>query len=547
MPNSSNIGLILEYERVFNEALPQDRMNLISTLNKTEVLGLISYINFQLSPIHSARYDYTQKKQHEILTYILRLESDKRVLRYFENLIDNNTFLFNRPTNLWAITEVLNSDLPDDSEDGQVNNVQLLNFLRYYLCVNSETVKVATPNSENPSFEELNASIIAHNEYFLDVDPLYTLYRGKALFDYINRSEKYAENFHEYISERYAISSNEYMLKIASIYFLNNSDNNEFKFYYRFENAPCLVVHRFSERVLPVYEDYNLEAKHIRKSPFYNVSDNKYYLLDNRFLLEKSCDFMIWDFLFDKLIPEDADNETRKKYIKDYKSFIGYFFESYVRGIINYSFHFLKHPKPKLFDDLKIGGVEYGDIYMRKNKKILFGEVKSSNVPSNSKYGESLDKLYNRDQNLFFKNHGLTQVVKNLKKLMSTPENYDLMLDINKQQIIYPVIITNERLLTVGLFVQIFNERFNREFDRTLFPKHIIKQLQIIHISELEFLSRYINEKKLDIFDFLDYHFSKNKFSLRLSMSYRNLKPFYINDITQWMADLIKIESGIDL
>ena len=526
-------GLILEYEKVFKTNPPSDRLLLLSTTTKLELIGLICQINNILSPRISTRFDYKLETQIKLLNFVLRLEPDPNKKNYVLSFLTGDAILFTRSTNLWAITEILNSNIRSDQEDSKITSVDLWNFLQYYLCINSEANKIKfDEDSAGSRAEKINHSILAFNEYFENVDPIYTLYRGTKLLKYIDASEEYGSQFKEYVNDISGHTLSEYLTEIAGIYFSNHSENDEFRFFFKTDSAKK-IFESFSEREYPIKEKNILEALHIRKSPFYKFGTNLYLLLDDKFLIEKSYDLIIWDFLFEKVLQNISDSNERISRIKKFKGFIGYFFESYVRENIERSFHFLKHPKPKLFSDLLVNGSEFGDIYIQKNKRLLIGEVKSSGISSKSKYGETVTDLYNNDREEFFKTHGLNQLVRNIENLFQTPSNYNDKLNFKKAHSIYPVMVTSERILTLGLFIQIFNEEFNKKIDRKKYAIHTIKPLIILHISDLEFLEEYFYNRTIDIFDFLDSHYKKYPIIIKLSMSYSSLSPKHGKHVTQ--------------
>ena len=526
MKKTPKVGLILDYYNVFEKAMPDDRIAFLSKrgITKNEVLSRLCLINFMLSPTVSARFDYSQGMQHSILDKMLTIDNANPAIGILKRKIDENTIVFNRATNLFAMMEIINSDLPAGGKDTPVNNMQELDFFGYYLCVNHETNKIGSDyDSEKPDLERLNVSFLAHNEYFQDIDPIQTVYRGKKLFDWIESDPKYKEAFTGYILEVSGKSVSKYLVEILSIFFAKGSSKDEFNFYFKLDKDVS-IFNSFSKRTLPIEFGNQLEALDIRKSPIYRLDEDSYMLLDNKFLLEKCYSLIIWDFLFEKLV-KGKDDKERKKIIIEYRSSIGYFFESYVREKVENSLPHLKHPKPKLFDDLKISGKEIGDIYIRQNKKIILGEVKSSGIPSKSKYSDTLDDLYANDHDKFFKIHGLEQLITNLNNLLSNPSEYDDKLDLSKKNTIYPIIVTNEISLTLGFTIHVFNKEFNSRFDRSKHEGQVIKPVMILHISDLEFLEQYLRDKTLVIFDVLSDHFKKFDIIPKLSMSYAHLPP----------------------
>lgn len=527
-------GLVLEYQNVFNEALPADRISILqkSGISKTEAILLIAFINSHISPRISARFDYSTSTQHKIFDYILRIEPNVSLKNALRKKIKDDNLIFNRTSNLWAYTDIVNSELQPGEKNDSVSSEMLLAFFKYYLCVNNSTNELNSDIDESePTVELLNASILASNEYYEHIDPINTFYRGNKLLTFLENHDEYGDAFKKYIFKLTGKTVKEYLVLLMSIYFSDHADE-EFGLYYRLETEEK-AFETFSLRDLPVSGN-QLEALHVRKSPIYKLSDSNFVILDDKFLLEKSYDLIIWEFLFEGLLV-DKENDERARIIKKYRSQIGYFFEEYIRELIEYSFPFLKHPKPKLFDDLKVGGIEIGDIFIRQNKKILIGEVKSSNINSHSKYGESLSALYDNDRSKFFKTHGLDQLIANITRLCDNPTLYDEKLEFSKRYEIYPAIITNERTLIVGFTIEIFNREFNSRFDRTKYTNLDIKPLLILHISDLEFLQEYFKLKKINLFNIIKENQKKYQFQLKLSMTLGELSPLHRKDMSKYL------------
>lgn len=532
MKNIPKVGLILDFQNVFEQTAPADRLAFLKRngITKNEVLSRLSLINFMLSPTISTRFDYSQEMQHSILDKMLSIDNSHAAIGVLKKKISENAIIFNRPTNLFAMMEIINSDLPEGTKDTKVSNIQEIDFFGYYLSVNHETNTIGSDyDPKKPDLEHLNISFIAHNEYFEDVDPIQTVYRGKKLFEWIESNTDYKDLFNEYIFEISGKNATEYLIEIVSIFFASESAKEEFNFYFKLDSE-VPIFKSFSDRTIPINIGNQLEALDIRKSPIYQLDNESYILLDNKFLLEKCYNLIIWDFLFEKLVKEKTDRE-RKRIIIEYRSSIGYFFEEYVREKIDKSLPHMKHPKPKLFDDLKIGGKEVGDIYIRENKKVILGEVKSSGIPSKSKYGETLSDLYANDRPKFFKIHGLDQLITNLNNLLTNPNEYDTKLDLSKKNTIFPIIVTNEVALTLGFTIHVFNQEFNSRFDRSKHDNQLIKPVMILHISDLEFLEQYLKDKSINIFDFLCQHYRKFDIIPKLSMSYNHLAPLHDKNV----------------
>lgn len=536
------VGLILEYENVLERQRPNDRIEHLrkSKISKIEVLARLCLINSVLSPRLSVRFDYTKTTQEKILDIIMSIDKNHPAVSIIKKKLDEKSIIFNRPSNLFAMMEIMNSDLQDGAKNEPVSNVQELAFFEYYLCVNNATNELNKDHdSNNPDLETLNASLLGHNELFENIDPIHIAYRGKRLFEYLAQNSIYGDSFKEYIQQISGTDLKGYLVEVLSIAFSENSEKEEFNYYYKLETENQLF-NSFSERTIPISIGNQQEALDIRKSPLFRIDQNSYMLMDKAFLVEKCFNLIIWEFLFEKLLKGVVDSSERKKVIKSYRSVIGYFFEDYVREKIMNGLHYLQHPKPRLFDDLKLRGVELGDVYIQQNKKILLGEVKSSGIPSKSKYGKSLADLYDSNKPKFFKIHGMDQIITNLENLMQNSKDYNPKLDLKKRHTIFPVIITNEVLLTTGFTIHFFNKEFDQRFDRGKYPTHDIKPLMILHTSDLDFLEEYLKDKSIDLFDFLSRHISKFLFIPKLAMSYDKYRPRYNKNI----YELIFGESG---
>ena len=72
----------------------------------------------------------------------------------------------------------------------------------------------------------------------------------------------------------------------------------------------------------------------IKKSPFYQISDNEYCLIDNILALDKCYNQFINDFWFDYINSVKKENGSIAFTIKDYRSIIGYFLENYTEQIL---------------------------------------------------------------------------------------------------------------------------------------------------------------------------------------------------------------------
>lgn len=196
--------------------------------------------------------------------------------------------------------------------------------------------------------------------------------------------------------------------------------------------------------------------------------------------------------------------------IKKYRSIIGYFFESYVRDTIEYCFAKSKHYKLKLFDDLKIaqksGEIEIADLYLRYDRKVILGQVKSSSIYDNEKYGGNVEAFYKNNRSSFFESFGVDQLVNSILKLENHITDVDLGFPVGQPYKIFPVLIVNEKALQAPLMGEIFQNRFLELMQEFKNMKTHVYPLSIIHISDLENIQEFLYEKPNEIWNLLKYH-----------------------------------------
>jgi len=239
----------------------------------------------------------------------------------------------------------------------------------------------------------------------------------------------------------------------------------------------------------------------------------KHIILDINFLVNKSYNYFINDFWFDYLKFQNDEKGKDKFTYTNYRGAFGLFFEAYVKDIIINSFVHLKHPKPLLFDDLKIntskGQIEVADIYMRQNNNILVGQVKSSSIYDNEKYSGEINTLYRNNREQFFKDFGVNQTYDSIKIILQHYDSFDTKLQVNKKLEFYPVVVVNDKVFQTPLLPNLLHRRFQELLLGNDLKPHIIHPLVVLHISDLEYLEIDLAKRKIQIWDLLKSHYKK--------------------------------------
>lgn len=200
------------------------------------------------------------------------------------------------------------------------------------------------------------------------------------------------------------------------------------------------------------------------------------------------------------------DEQGKSKFkITLYRSAFGYFFENYMGEILKVCFENYKHSILLMFNQLKLptknGNIEIADVYFRSNSKIILGQVKSSSIYDDDKFGGTIDTLYKNDRNSFFEKFGVNQLVKSIEILEEHMINIDPKFPKGHVYTIYPCIFLNDKALQTPLMADTFNARFQELIVDLKTNKVNIKPLTLIHINDLEKLENYLNKNPKEIWE----------------------------------------------
>ena len=523
--------LILEYEHFYGAPPPQDKLDIIKNVPTHALLYELAGLNYRLKPKNEIYFNDSLDFQIKELQYFLKDNTIYRryvavAERYSKSKQDYPLF-FTRQGCIFAIEEILNASFESEIPNNEFGTIEHWEaIVKYLLAVNTEITKIKDEKDDNKSdFESLNPKFIPLNELGIEIDPVYTPFRGYHLLKYYLSIPEYANELVDYFKQEYSLEPEEFIMNILRMYLANSSENPEFNFFYLVEQPNSHLFDVLSKRNKST-ENYKL--LNIRKSPFIKVDHQKYLISDNTFLLEKSYSQFINDFWFDKLKGQKNNSGKELFNIQKYRSDFGYFFESYLDGILRYSFANYKYTSLLTFNELKVatdqGDIELADFYLRYNNKIIIGQVKSGNIYDNEKYGGDVETLYKKDRNKFFQNFGVNQIMESIKNIDEYINTLDCKYPKGHQIKIYPCIVVNDKALQTPLMADIFNARFVELLGGIKIPKLLINPLSLIHISDLETIEESLSKKPKEIWDFLDENHKYKKF----------IPPFYNSVYKVW-------------
>jgi len=459
----------------------------------------------------------------------------------------SKAILFNRPANLFALKEILNSVPDGDNENFEYTLEFWSRIIKYYLCVNDvvSDYSVESHNPEYSPFERLSAGQAFLNELNVVNDQLLAFSRGIDLFNYFKDHDTLGESYQQHF-QNVGFTPANYVKNIFTLYFLNKDPNKNMRFYYHLdpkdeEQKVAIQVFEYLSRRDLVNEAHNLDVIEIKKSPVYNYGDNRFLIMDNNLMLEKLYELFINDFWFETVRPSGVD-------IRNFRSSIGYFFENYLSDLFNASFGELDGYFIKTLDQLKLevdgNLIELADGFVRKGNKVLLAQFKSSGIYNDQQYGTA-QSLFRNDENYLYNNFGLNQLIESIKQIIDNPKFFDEEIDENDNLKIYPALFVNEKIFQTPLFPIMFQLKFESLINEIDSRNYKIRKLAIIHISDFEKIKDHIKQGNVNIWKLLKSNYIDSLFPkpFYISVNRQNINPMYqtyINKLAQFME--LKIE-----
>ncbi len=519
-------NLVLGYTNLLGKEPPNDRLSLIRNISKNSLLLELAGLNFRLRGKFAKEIDSTlATQQQELFRFCGK---NPALFNKYANAANKftdgkKTNLFSRPAVTFAMEEIIQSDIPEIPDYIISKLSEWESILQYLLAVNEHITAYQNLKPDEPvTFESLNPYLLPLSEMLLVSDPLYTLHRGLVLLDYLSKHEETADFLKEYISQTYKTTYEIFIRESYRMYFANEQQNPELNFYYQIPKTDPYLYFFDVMSKRTVCQDIN-KLIGIKKSPFYKNSRDEYILTDNILLLDKAYQQLINDFWFDYLTGKQGKNGKPYKF-QDYKSVIGRFFETYVDGLLRKAFDNQRDFVLKTLDQLKVKvkkqESDTADFYVRHFRKIIIGEIKSTSIYDEQKFGGNVELLYKNNRNEFFKKYGVDQLVEYITNLKTFLKDIDPELAGKKRMKIriWPVIIFNEKVFQTPLMAPVFNKRFKELLGDTKLPGMHIYPLTIMHVGDLEQMHQELYQRPYRIWNLLSRNFLGTKF----------LPPFYI-------------------
>lgn len=546
--------LIISWRDVFGDPYTGNRLDLIGNGCKRVLLGELAGLNYRLKSKQINYQDTSLATQRKEVGYFAG--SNPNVFRMYVNLVGkflqnekDYGLIFTRATCLFAIEEIVQSDL-QIREDFTMRDFWPELF-KYLLAVNQEITRLTEQeeeedeenygdNEENEgadekesanSMEELNPKLIALNELSINTNSLYTILRGYYLLKYLSEHAQTGDHLKKYLHDNYQFEFDQFVFELTRLYFANNKDGennltNEFtgealdtSFYYSIKDKQILP---FFQKLSGIYPSDKIERiVSVKKFPLYNAKVDTFLLFDNILALEKCYYQFINDFWFDLISKIKDENNKLVFTIRDYRSIIGYFLETYTEKVLRHSFANSKHYTIKLFSELltQRNGqeIELADVYIRYDKKIFLAQVKSTGIYDNEKFAGDTEGLYKSGREKFYASFGLQQIVESIRNIELIVQDIDPKFPLGHSYRIFPALIVNEKAMQTPVMAYLFNERFKELIAPLRTGKVHIHPLSVIHISDLEQMEESLHKKPERFWEILNFNTREPKF----------IPPFY--------------------
>ncbi len=546
---NAKIGLILGYNHFFSDEPPKNRIDLIRSLSKKDLLVELAACNYRIKPPTSIFFDYNPNQNISEISIQLRSYPDLRdySIRQYIFYLQNtsaNSFIYQRAGLLYAINEINQSDVIHDIEGFRFSGYDQENIFKYLLLVNDEITQYGYDIFRVGSYtdlEKINLATLSLNEYMMPIDPLLIMFRAGSMFHFLENSE-YKDSINRFVAENTGYEPHEYIYQAISMFFAKHMQDKNLNWYYKLNEGDSVL--KFFEYLSTrrKFEDQKLEFLDIKKSPFMRVGKLQFVLLDNGFLLQMTSDLFVWSFLFDHVLSEITEPNKRKNEIKRFNGCIGQFYETYISEIL------LRALKPngftvKCFDDLKIKlnkqEIELSDIYIRKRNKIIVAELKTTRIVNKEKYASSIDNFYDQDREKFFKKHGLKQLANSVRNLIRYGKIIDKSFP-QKRLKLFPVLVFGDILLSNPFFNKIFEDHFNELMLDINDPCVRIHPLTMMHISDWELIENSLSKNKINIFKLLNQHYNEYQNTMPFLYSSHSAKiKGYSTNVNEYYYELI--------
>ncbi|WP_046244139.1 hypothetical protein [Hymenobacter terrenus] len=231
----------------------------------------------------------------------------------------------------------------------------------------------------------------------------------------------------------------------------------------------------------------------LRERPIFKINDTEFLFLNLNFLIDKIYQGIQFDFA--KALVK-AKAHYKGKPIKNYPDFKSIFGSEFSENnlfykIMNYSFEKSKYFRMSGEDMKTILGQGEPDYYMRSKNKVYLFEYKDKLISAESKINTTIERKIDEIYKKFViddKSHktGVGQLIESIKEIRKGNFTNKIDKQLNKNCIIYPVIVYTDFSLVVPGINIILNTEFKTQLKHAGFENDTnIKNLTLLSLDGL--------------------------------------------------------------
>jgi hypothetical protein len=250
--------------------------------------------------------------------------------------------------------------------------------------------------------------------------------------------------------------------------------------------------------------DEDVDFRNIRSMPILEISDKKYVIMSNLFMVQKIYNGLYFEFK--KINDVDFD----KKILNFRVYFTSYFTEKFLFYNLMDSAYSKRKYKRYSGEEIEgnykfLGGPDY---YVRNGNRILLFENKDILIASATKNSYSYNEISQILEDKLAKKKGINQVINNIRYILD--KKYPFDNSYNKSVKIYPIIIVhNSEFNSLGInkfYNNIFKDRLNF-ISNEGYNINYVKDITIINIDILLIFQNSLQSKLFSLHEAIDmYH-----------------------------------------
>lgn len=513
--------LRLEFQHVFND---EEQLEIIEYLKHVPPKLLLNIIGYAATN-PDLNYD----------NFISNVDAQKDIINRVTNYCIKNGIiekpgLISRESSL-RLAEIILSNkeiLIDENVNNEKSFHDEVNILKAYLIINQQLNLRPLPEPKTPFDDILNITIAASlpmadiSQYDNDVIDfrklLYvTIVKFQLLLKFVGENEDLYEverNIYSYFGQE----NTKAFIKEVKLFFYHLSclkTTGSYKLVVEDNSSKAFVTSLIAENII---EDEDFTS--LKNHPLYKISENEYAVIDFFFATDKF--YKSLKFIFKNSFEKQPT--LRRKY-RDFFSFFNKQFseEVLMKEVLDEIFNKSYYKKMKLSENPDDGPDYYvrynNNIYLFENKDILINKrIKSSGDITKIKQMLTQKLLIDKDTPV-----GIGQLVDLILQIDKKEFLFDDQVNEKRNFSIYPIIIISDRVLEIPGINYLLNQWYLKLIKQKLgdnYNPNFIKNLTIIDIDTLIYLTPYFNGKERKFREFVNSHLQKMNTSRIGSKSY---------------------------